>query len=173
MRANRFQFSLLGLLLVITFFGLVLGTIALIGRLTGMGASQAMFAVLQRSFFHIPLFLIWSVGGVLIWQRRRRHPQVSRYALLGICGLAAVALLNALFSTWLQGTLMRQPSFMASSQGMVYYFAYIVIISLATSGCWILILVAILGWRGDPIETPAISGTPGMPGDPESDDGPS
>ncbi len=81
MRANRFQFSLLGLLLVITFFGLVLG--------------------------------------------------------------------------------------------MVYYFAYIVIVSLATSGCWVLILVAILGWRGDPIETPAISGTPGVPGDPESDDGPS
>ena len=169
MKANRFQFSLLGLLLAVTVVGLVFGTVALVGRITGMGAAQATLLFLKNTLYQFPRLLVWLVGGILIWQRRGRHPQVSCYALVGICGLAASALTGGLFIAWLQGMAMRQPGFIAAGRGMVFYFGYATFVALASAACWVLIIVAVLGWRGDPTETPAISGTPGVPGDPESD----
>jgi hypothetical protein len=94
----------------------------------------------------VPFVLVYLVGAVLCIVRWRRHPMASRF------GLAAFTtfLLSALGSTTAYFWML-----VATPQDTVYR-EYAMLIMMARTGAgvfgWVLLLIALFGWRVDPQE---------------------
>ena len=88
-----------------------------------------------------PLILIWTNALLLLAQRWRQHPSVSKYALLGLFGFALHWVAGREFDLWF------------AHGGSTWYTGGTVdardcIDLLVAAVCWWLMMVAIFGWRG-------------------------
>lgn len=119
----------------------------------GIGFSQTLSAI-PVTLAMAPELLVWIGGSVVILFRWHKHPHVSRYALIAIGGLMLATVGPFLFQQWLisTGTLSQW------SENTVRYFIfvqYVLTVALKVC-CWVLLFVAMLGWR----EGLCVSGLP-------------
>lgn len=117
------------------------------GPANWMGLSFRWREYIQRA----PTAIVWVVGAILLVRRRQLHPQVSRYALIGLAGLLLLEIVDIGFSVWLTYWV-RIPGNAAS---VVRPYIAVVgpyrwyVAPLFRAGCWVLVLKAVLGWRED------------------------
>ena len=109
--------------------------------------------LLPQLVFQIPAYLAWITGMILAAVYWRKHPWVSLTALigLGIFFLESVVGLG-------QGVLLQYRPFsegMSFQQIGIIYTAIGIIRTAAVTAAWILILVAIFGWRNASRPEPA------------------
>lgn len=98
----------------------------------------------------LPLQLVWLVGMILALMRWSRHPGVSALVLIALMLFSFSTLAGALFSYWLPRMLME--SGRTSSQ-LNFYFSILSITRAAVGTVgWILLLVALFGWRYSPTQ---------------------
>lgn len=56
----------------------------------------------------LPRMTVWVVGGLLLFRRRKLHPQVSQYALIGLAGLLLLEAFNIGVNVWVYYWLQSQ-----------------------------------------------------------------
>ena len=103
--------------------------------------SVQMMMVLVASF---PIILIWTNAVLILLRRWQRHPQVSKYALLGLFGFLLKWIEGVGYGIWFS-------QFAASSLSpqavqFAHYSHYCVGV-LLTAGSALLVLAALVGWR--------------------------
>ena len=98
-----------------------------------------------------PENLVWLIAGIILFRRRKRHPQVTKYALCAMLGLVVIALVNHVSEIVFQSTMSRSPRSTADLQ--TYLMLRGLVTTFARAGCWILLFIALLGWRGEPNDT--------------------
>ncbi len=94
---------------------------------------------------YLPLFIAWLVGSVLCILRWRRHPMVSLLALIAFVLFALEAFIGRCLWFWLW------QRYHDSGWSNTQFSSALSVLVLARSGVtavgWILILVALFGWR--------------------------
>jgi hypothetical protein len=99
-----------------------------------------------------PRMTVWVVGGMLLFRRRKLHPQVSHYALIGLAGLMLLEVFNIGVAVWVSYWLQNQgntpvglPRLYLDIVGPFQQFVRPIVEAI----CWALILAAVLGWRSE------------------------
>ena len=93
----------------------------------------------------VPTLTVFFVGIVIAAIRYSRHPQVSRFALIGLIVLVVWQVLSSLLYA-LAPTLAQQNGW-PMMQVSGFYSVIGVFGALITTGAWICVLVALFGWR--------------------------
>ena len=123
-----FQFSIRGLMIltlaVALLCGMVRGLIALLGE-------SAMYLI--NVIDDIPLVICWIIGMRVALVRWRAHPQVSKFALLGIGMSLATLVFWQMIWMWAVAHGFPPFSLLATT--------------LLAAGGWALMLIAVFGWR--------------------------
>jgi hypothetical protein len=145
---NPFQFSILSLLIVTTLFACLLGTTMVVGRAVGLDESVALAIVLSRQIIHVPILIVWLVGGAIIVHRRQRHPKASRLALAGLVGLFVLSIASSMVDVWIAGTVTSKG--VQATNIAVAYSVTGFVESLLAAGCWSLLLIAVVTGRAEP-----------------------
>ncbi len=95
-----------------------------------------------------PVILVWLVGLVLSVVFWRRHPRVSLITMIAILGLLTTSILGSLLGMWLPLTFNR--SGMPMSQIGMLMGVISIASSLLSAVFWVLLVIAIFGWRRKP-----------------------
>lgn len=162
---GSFRFGLRGLFLLMTGLALLLGLVIALGELVGFHGPFSLRFFLMLQIEQLPVYIVWLWGGLLLWQRRRFHPRTTKYALIGIGGLAALSIGSSLGTLWLQSPTVRR---IAPSNWVFWWRVYLVFSALVNALFWVFIMKAILRFRIHPSppapanaqETPGTSGLP-------------
>ena len=117
---------------------------ALLG-LDGFSETPWPYWLLIRFF---PESFVWLVGNIIIISRWNRHPQVSLCALLAIGGLLLISIAGNSSGLWLEA-IFRTGDRRPNDSIINYRMLSVGFTSILKAGCWILLFMAILGWRGD------------------------
>lgn len=101
--------------------------------------------LLPQLVFQIPVYLAWITGMILAVVFWRKHPPVSLTALIGLAVFFLVSVLGLLLSVWAQyrGIIGEMPY---QQVGIISGVVGIIKTAVDTVA-WILVLVAIFGWR--------------------------
>jgi len=120
----------------------------------------------------IPLTLlqmtIWTVGLILAVVRRPRHPRVSSIAVVAFAIFPAMSVFDILRRMWLPGLLYGQYRRYLGAILPAVWVVDAIDMALATGvyAAWVLVLIAIFGWRGQPaLSSPASQPGAGRQGD--------
>lgn len=126
-----FQFSIRGLMILTLAVALVCG----LGRglVLWLGESAAF---LLNLIDDIPLIICWIIGLRIAIRRWPVHSQVSAFALWGIC--IQLATLFAWQVVWFSRPAM---------QNLLGTYLFSALLTMISAGGWVLILIAVLGWR--------------------------
>jgi hypothetical protein len=112
----------------------------------------------------VPYYVVWLVGIILCAARWQRHPTVSLLALLGF----GLLLVQSLVGTFLFYWVVRQQSDAGwTSQQLSSYLTALNLARTAVSSvAWVLILVALFGWRYRPVQLVSVAEEPERLGPP-------
>jgi hypothetical protein len=158
------QFSLLGLFLIVTVPALILATYFGVGRLAGMSTTEILTQGLGRLVYGVPSLLVWAVGLTVAIRRLKRNRVPARLTAIALGGLMlttfALQVVQMVLIHWVNSGGIRSnvlPWYMAAT-GVFY--------ALSNAVCWILVIVAIFVRRppdeakleqsvstGDPFQT--------------------
>lgn len=108
-----------------------------------------LWFVLQGYLCSLPLCLIPLVGILLSILRWRRHPQVSLLALSG-CGLLLVVWLVTPPVYWFVIPFMAERLSPAGQYHRLISSAVNFLHACAVAAAWVMLLMALFGWRGRP-----------------------
>ena len=139
---RRPQFNLLALFVGITAIALYLAALFTFGRFLGLGHEETLMQALFNKVFRLPLFLVWMVGGVMVLNRWSKHPRVSKFALTGLAGLGATAVLRTFADLWLYAR-MRPGTQLAADNLWIYMIGREVTVSVLQA-IWLWFLLAAL-----------------------------
>ena len=115
-------------------------------RLAMMGPTPAstqiqVVCLAAETVAFFPFSLIWCNAFVILVNRRRMHPYVSTFALLGLTGLSVDWLGRSAMGLWMNWA---QPEYLTF---LAVYEVHSCVSLLLKAGCWWLLVVAVLGWR--------------------------
>jgi hypothetical protein len=99
----------------------------------------------SQLLFQVPLYIVWFVGAVLCIVNWRKHSTVSLLALIAFVLFFLAAFIGDLMGITLPLILRANISLLATLltiRAIVQMFVNLV--------AWVLILVAIFGWRSEP-----------------------
>lgn len=99
----------------------------------------------------VPTLAVFFAGIVIAAIRYSRHPQVSRFTLIGLVVLLVWQVLSSMLFA-LAPTLAQQDGW-SIQQVSVFYSVIGVFGTLITTGAWICVLVALFGWRAAKTES--------------------
>lgn len=114
---------------------------------------EIMVPTLSNYLVQCPLFLAWVAGLVLAVMRWKKHPRVSLLVTIALVIILVEAIINTSLGIWLPWMLTQQG--MAYTQIGTILAIWGFISSLVNAGIWVLLLVAIFGWR-DELPVPPI-----------------
>jgi membrane protein CcdC involved in cytochrome C biogenesis len=140
-----FQFSLLGLFLIITVTALVLATYFGVGRLAGMSTEEVLTQGLGRLLYSMPSLLVWAVGLTIAIRRLKRNRVPARLTVVALCGLMlttfALHVVNMVLIHWVNSS---RISHVVMSWSI---FATGIFNAVCSAACWILVIAAIFVQR--------------------------
>lgn len=93
-----------------------------------------------------PELVVWLVGVLVVVTRWRRHPQVSLCALLGIGGLLVLWLARFVLDVRIVTREGAIGQWFFSTTGTFHLWRGVIDRGLTVT-CWVLLIIAILGWR--------------------------
>lgn len=107
-------------------------------------------AILFNYLFQVPMYLVCLVGIIIALVRWKKHPRVSLFALLGLGLWLLVSLVFTAVSAWM-------PFWMQSQEIPISQYSLIngvanILRTLLGTGSFILLLIAIFGWRGESMQ---------------------
>jgi hypothetical protein len=126
--------------------------------------------VWQQIVTRIPRFAVWLIGAIVLVRRRKQHEGVSQCALAGLAGLFLLEIVAIGLTVWMTYWMRTQlqPPVLASSTavqtvvpptfGPPPYYAevssvfYRFVRPMVDACCWVLILLAVLAWRGEELK---------------------
>jgi hypothetical protein len=126
-----FQFSIRGLMILTLAIALLCGLGRGLVYLLGESA-----AFLLNLIDDIPLILCWIIGMRVALRRWHMHPQVSHCVVVGVSIMLAMLVL---WQFWWIARLMTQNSLPVQLLSPL--------LTLIAAGAWVLILIAVFGWR--------------------------
>lgn len=95
----------------------------------------------------LPILLVWLVGIILAIVNWGKYPRVSLVALIGL-GLLLLLTFTGTAISALLPFLMQRPG--TSAPGIANIWGiFNIVLGLLRAGAWVLILVAIFGWRNE------------------------
>jgi len=94
---------------------------------------------------HIPTYVVWGIGIIISILRRRKHPQVSLLTILSLIVFMISGIAQPYITFWYQYKLM-EGVYYAKEVGF-YLGIMSMFSSLIHSVIWVLLLIAIFGWR--------------------------
>src|SRR5262245_61278560 len=106
---------------------------------------EALIPTLSAIAISTPVIIVWVIGIIWALSRWRRHPQVSRYALIAFAISIVNLIVNRFISIWAPLT-MRDNGWTATQMGM-FLSAFGIITALISAVAWALVICAIFGWR--------------------------
>jgi hypothetical protein len=106
---------------------------------------EVLISTLMALGTYTPIIIVWMIGVGLALSRWRRHPQVSRFALIAFAISIVNMVVNRFISVWLP-LVMRDNDWTATQIGTMYT-AIGIITSLIGAASWAIVLCAIFGWR--------------------------
>ena len=112
----------------------------------------SLLSVLSGFLYYIPYMIVWAVGFILAIVRWQRHPKVSLLAVIAFTIFFMTAMVNSCLRMWLYPWLFGESGGGLGQTSAVLILSMINLsVALAGAGAWVLVLIAIFGWR----ETPA------------------
>jgi hypothetical protein len=126
--------------LVATYFGVLAGAVRLIGV-----SSNLAFSVWSQELLHWPVYIVWMVTAVVVFERRNECILAAKLTLLSLLGFGVLYLLNAIARIWFMAAIQANGSVGAAS---TYWFVWNVFFALLNFVCWILLLVALVKAMG-------------------------
>ena len=131
---------------------------------------EMVVAVTLEEFWpRIPLYLVWVIGLIIAWRRRRQHPRTSHITLLVLAGFFLYYLLGIFIGATL-GVVAHNQNWPLEHIGAVRRGVQVIDHCIETF-LWVLVLVAIFGERQQqPARRTEVAGTT-IP--PANDDDPS
>ena len=112
---------------------------------------EYLFPILGSYLVQVPLLLVWLVGIFLAMFRWGRHSKVSLLMLIALIILFAQSLFGTFLSVWLPLSATRDGGMSATQLGSMMSMVGIVR-TISTTIAWILILIAVFGWRQEGFE---------------------
>jgi hypothetical protein len=106
---------------------------------------EALIPTLGAIAISTPVIIVWLIGIVLALSRWRRHPQVSRLALIALAISIVNLIVNRFISIWAPLT-MRDNGWTTYQIGL-FFTALGIITALISAAAWALVICAIFGWR--------------------------
>jgi len=106
---------------------------------------DALITTLSVLVVSLPVIIVWVIGIALALSRWRRHPQVSRFALIAFAISIVNMVVNRFLTVWLPMT-MRDSGWTTTQIGTMFT-AIGIITALISATAWALVLCAIFGWR--------------------------
>jgi hypothetical protein len=106
---------------------------------------EALIPTLGAIAISTPVIIAWVIGIILALSRWRRHPQVSRFALIAFAISIVNLIVNRFISIWAPMT-MRDNGWTATQMGM-FFTAFGIITALISAAIWAIVICAIFGWR--------------------------
>jgi hypothetical protein len=95
--------------------------------------------------FQIPIFLVWIVTLILALVFWQKHPKISALVVIVVLGFLTLNLIDTPLNLWLPLYLREQG--LGVQQISIIYLARTVVTNLLTAVLWILLTVAVFGWR--------------------------
>jgi hypothetical protein len=124
--------------------------------------NMVIAVTLEEFWPRTPLYLVWVVGLVMAWRRRRQHPRVSRVTLLALAGFLLYYLLGIFLGATLAAVARRREWTLESIEAVRRGVE--VIDHCIETFLWILVLVAIFGERQQqPVSRTGAGGTASPP----------
>jgi len=142
---RMFPISLLSLFIALTATAVYLGLALAVLPTSPSNGVRLLMALVA----YFPIILIWTNAVLILSRRWQRHPQVSKYALLGLFGFLVDWVVDVSYSLWA----FRIAANNSSSQVWQYTFLIRYCVGLLlTTGSSLLVLVALIGWRDEVVE---------------------
>jgi hypothetical protein len=110
-----------------------------------MHMEEVVFPAITSLIVLVPNMLVLLIGIAVAALRWQRHPRVSLLAIIALLVTLLLDIGSTLFSTIVPISMMRAGE-SASRVGMVVG-SVTVLLRLISAGCWVLLLVALFGWR--------------------------
>jgi hypothetical protein len=150
-----FQFSLLGLFLIITATALVLAIYFGVGRLVGMSTTEILTQGLSQLLFNVPPLLVWAVGLMVAVRRLKRNRLPARLTVIALGGLMlttfVLQLVHMVLVHWINSGTISGGAITWSMAAVGVFYA------VSNAAFWILVIVAIFVRR--PPDKPVIKAT--------------
>jgi len=119
-------------------------------------ASMEYLPVIGASLLsHGPLYAVWLVGVIFAALRWKRHPRVSLFAILALVLTMFLSIVAMSFSIILPLYMHRDG--MPAERISIFIGVWSLVTSTLQAGCWVLLLIALFGWRGEPATAKAAS----------------
>jgi hypothetical protein len=106
---------------------------------------EILYAVLASLLAQLPVFLIWLGGAILCLVFWKRCPRAALFTLIALILFFGISLFDNYLSIVVP-IYARERGWSASQTG-VYFAVKGVLASLARAVAWVLVLLAIFGWR--------------------------
>ena len=109
---------------------------------------QTLLPTLSALVIQLPVLLVWLIGSILAIVFWKRHPKVSLFAMIGVCGLLLLTLITTYLNLWLP--LMLSDRGVSATQIGITLGIKGIVTSVLSACFWVMIFVAIFGWRKKP-----------------------
>jgi hypothetical protein len=103
------------------------------------------FSYLAIYLVQLPLYLVWLVAIILAIVFWKKHPTVSLLTLIALVGLLVLSIVGTYASTWLPISLHAQG--ISTARISVELGIISVASNLLSTAFWILLVIALFGWR--------------------------
>jgi hypothetical protein len=148
-RQGGFQFSLLGLFLLMTAAAVMLGGSVALAAALGVDPAGALLQAVGRQITGLPSLALWLVALAMLLNGPTRHSRAAKYGLCGFGGLLLLSMLNMGLQVLLFAAMNNNAGWSMSTITWIfpiYSFMY----SLLSATCHGFLLAAILtGRSGD------------------------
>jgi hypothetical protein len=135
----------------------------------GVLAPVRASGVLPQYSHRIPLLVVWIAGAILLLRGRKQYRRVSQCALAGLAGLLVIELVSIGQALWWShaflnaqagAQLVGSPAVAPTMPTMPPLYSELVAVwrylrPVLEACSWVLILMAVLGWRGEASEQDA------------------
>jgi len=107
--------------------------------------NEFLMLFLTQAIWQLPFYIVWITGMILAAVYWRKHRWVSLTTLIGLAIFFVFSVLGISLSTYVQS--LSYTGEMPMAQMGIIYTVSGIIVTAADTAAWILVLVAIFGWR--------------------------
>ena len=141
-----FQFSLLGLFLLMTAAAMVVGGIVALAAALGLEPTSAVLQAVGQQITNLPTLVVWLVAVVMLVNRTPQNSRASKYGICGFGGLLLLSLLGMGFHIFIFAAVNSNSGW--SMSALTWFFPiYGFIHSSLAAACYGFLLAAILAGR--------------------------